>query len=297
MKYLIKGIIAEAARLYPVTICHLLVMPNHIHIILVVQSPEAIPQFLQYVKRESAHAINRLLNRRRHTVWCTGSDTPVILDPATVLRRLSYIYLNPARAGLVESIDQYPNISSWQALLSGATEETVCRIPRDYIVDFYRVASGQSIEKALEYLRKKDVVLSPATFRLEPFSWTPHFIDTQKQDVENLRHQVVMDVRQEEAQLCRSRTEPVLGASRLRSQPMDKPYLPSKSGRRSICLGASQAVRALFLDWYFALRETARAALQQLRQGRFVVLPPGFFYPGGYLLSNVLPSASPLPLA
>ena len=78
------------------------------------------------------------------------------------------------------------------------------------------------------------------------------------------------------------------------AQPMDVKHTPTKRGRKMVCRGATKEIRARFLRWYDNARILAKEALRRIKQGVFSVLPPGFFYPGGFLLSNVLPQASPL---
>src|SRR5690606_34556989 len=81
LNLLINGILAKATTMYKIKLCHYLFMANHFHILLVVDNPEHVSSFLRYIKSETAHAINRLLNRRRKTIWLSGSDSPIILTP------------------------------------------------------------------------------------------------------------------------------------------------------------------------------------------------------------------------
>ena len=112
IKAIMQSIIATAQTMYPTTICHFVLMANHMHLILVVQDPEDFVAFIGYIKRESAHAINRLLGRKKRTVWCDRYDDPKILDPDKAMQRIVYLYSNPQKANLVSTIDEYPNLSS-----------------------------------------------------------------------------------------------------------------------------------------------------------------------------------------
>ena len=71
--------LAKAQRLYPQRICNFMVEPNQIHMILLIDNPENAYKFIGYVKQETAHALNRLLGRRRKTVWVEDYDAPTIL--------------------------------------------------------------------------------------------------------------------------------------------------------------------------------------------------------------------------
>ncbi|MDD2942363.1 MAG: transposase, partial [bacterium] len=100
MKRIIKGYLAAAQSRHPVTICHYIVMANHIHMLVMIKNPEDLSRFVLYFKRESAHAINTLLGRRNRTVWAERYDSPVLLDAGKVIERIVYFYANPAQAGL-----------------------------------------------------------------------------------------------------------------------------------------------------------------------------------------------------
>ncbi len=49
MKRLLLGYLAAAQTLYPITICHCVFMANHVHLIVVVDNPENVPRFCEYL--------------------------------------------------------------------------------------------------------------------------------------------------------------------------------------------------------------------------------------------------------
>jgi REP element-mobilizing transposase RayT len=77
---LICSALARAQLLYPVTIICFVVQANHVHLLVRVTDPELISMFIGYFKAESAHYLNRLLNRRQRTVWAERFDSPAVLD-------------------------------------------------------------------------------------------------------------------------------------------------------------------------------------------------------------------------
>jgi len=109
------GILARAQELYPVQICHYIFLSNHFHLIVRVISPEDVPKFVGYLKGEMAHVVNRLLGRRRKTIFNREYDSPKFLTPEDVKKYIKYLYLNPATANLESSIDKYPGLNSWLA--------------------------------------------------------------------------------------------------------------------------------------------------------------------------------------
>ena len=98
-------------------ISHFLVEGTHMHLIAVVQNPDDIKGFMERFKTESAHCINRLLGRKKRTVWCEGYDSPLLLTADDVVNTITYIYTNPAKDNLETSIDNYPGLSSWSMFL------------------------------------------------------------------------------------------------------------------------------------------------------------------------------------
>ena len=80
IKVIIESVLARAQSLYPVIICHCLVMANHVHMLVVVDDPACVPAFVGYLKGETAHVVNHLRGRKKRTVWCDGFDSPIILD-------------------------------------------------------------------------------------------------------------------------------------------------------------------------------------------------------------------------
>ena len=114
LNFIINGILAKATSIYNVEVNHHIFMSNHFHIILRVINPEDVQAFFRYIKTEIAHAVNRLLGRRKRTVWVDRYDSPIVLDAEKLLHLVTYLYLNPVKANLVESIDHYPGVSSWK---------------------------------------------------------------------------------------------------------------------------------------------------------------------------------------
>ncbi len=118
---IITSCMARANILHPVKICHFIVQATHIHFILVVHNPDDLKGFMERFKTESAHAMNRLLGRKKRTFWCEGYDSPVILDPLKVVEKIAYIYSNPSRDGLLDTIEHHSSVgvNSWLHTLSG----------------------------------------------------------------------------------------------------------------------------------------------------------------------------------
>jgi REP element-mobilizing transposase RayT len=296
IRYLLKGILAAAQSKYPVTLCHFVIMPNHVHIIFVVEDPENATKFIGYFKRESAHMVNRLMGRRKHTVWCEGYDSPTILDAETAMKEIAYLYINPAEANLETSIDRYPHVSSWDEFLSGGSCKTYSQVPRDCIPE---LPPGQLDDEvsARVLAELQEQATTEATLAVEPDAWMQTFEESKEADPAVLNAEILAKVRQGEKIQAEKRRSPVIGAQALIRQEIRRRFTPKKWGKRMICLGATKAIRVSFIAWAKQRTNVAKEAFQSLKRGIPARFPPGMFLPGGYLHSNLSPPFSPLPAA
>lgn len=306
---IMQSILAAAQSSYPTKICHFVLMANHMHLQLIVQDPEDFVAFVGYVKRESAHAINRLLGRKKRTVWCDRYDDPKILDPEKAMQRIVYLYTNPQNANLVATIDQYPNLSSWQAFLAGGEELQVNRIARSSIAMLPAGASS---------IRKQEVVAQQLlqqageeqTLRIEPDAWMECFSQLEGTDPEEINALIIQDIRAKEKdlELERARNDtPVLGTRALQQADIRKAYIPQKRGKRMICLSSVKEYRQQFIKFYKdytgyqSIREVmsrSRRLVHRPRMHNLVdwlsSIPPGLFCPGGRITANLVPSFIPV---
>ena len=278
--------------MYPVTICALVVMGNHLHMLLVVEDPESVPRFIEFFKRESAHAINRLLGRSKHTVWCNGYDSPVILDANKVMQRLVYFYTNPQRARLVSVIEDYPHYTTWSNFISGETSTQLVPVfPRHAIPRLSKgdgSASSEESERVYQQLLHESV--GGAELEIVPFAWLNVLSSGGSQ------HSVILSVtnrvRAIEQSLLERKGVEVEGADALINQDIRKPHQPRMRGKRMICLGSDPRKRSKYIEWF--LRESRMAhrnILEWMGRRAALIIPPGFFAPGGRILANILPCA------
>ena len=108
-----RDLAVEACRHLDGTRCTLhgfVVMPDHVHLVFTPVSddngPVSLPEIFQKVKSESAHRINRLLNRKGQ-VWQHESFDHVLRREEGIDDKLNYIRLNPVRAALVMDPAEY----------------------------------------------------------------------------------------------------------------------------------------------------------------------------------------------
>ena len=97
-------------------------MPNHVHLIAVPETEDALRLAIGEAHRRYSRMINFREGWRGH-LW-QGRFASYAMDEAYLLACARYVEMNPVRAGLVESPEEWP-WSSARAHLSGADDELV----------------------------------------------------------------------------------------------------------------------------------------------------------------------------
>jgi REP element-mobilizing transposase RayT len=86
------------------------IMPDHVHVILIPLSDEegsfSIPQIMHAIKSESAHRINKCVERKGK-VWQDESFDHVLRGEESLASKVAYVLENPVRAGLVRAAADY----------------------------------------------------------------------------------------------------------------------------------------------------------------------------------------------
>ena len=279
----IKGVLARAQHLYPVIASDVLFMANHFHMIIVCKDPEIVRAFNCYLKGEIAKGINKILGRKG-SVWEGRTDMPILLTPETIIEKIAYIYTNPAKAGLVDSIDQYPGISSWKAFLNEIKSETV---PWIMTSDLEKIASGfrESRHRAVlieKILEKKTLENNLQSFELtfDPLAWVDAIGDAAGMSKQEARERIIARVKEIENEIRESRTSKPIGEKALKSQSLFKPYKPSKYGQRVFCISHDISLRKTFISIYKQFVEECKFIYEKWKKGYFdLKMPLGAFAP------------------
>ena len=296
---MILGVFAKAQTKYPIYVCHYVVQPNHIHLLLVTKAPENLSKFVQYVKRELGHYINVMLERRGSNVWSKGYDDP-ILTASKVLEEIAYIYANPSNDGLVACIEDYAGPSSWEMFRYGKYKVDAKRIIRSDVpvLDLENYPSLKDFRNLTEELTEKSNELH--TLEISPYRWKECFEETKDIPDEEIKKLIVERVRKREkenAQLKAENSEgEVVYQSRWQQQNarIDRPWRPKKYQPRMLILSESKEERVRYITWYKDLVKQIGQHQEKVKKGEARYwLPPGFYAPGGETFGSVLPEAFP----
>jgi REP element-mobilizing transposase RayT len=246
---IVTGCVARAQELYPVRLVSYVFESNHFHLMCTAIDPKHVPKFIKYVKSESAHAINRMLGRKKGTVWDVRYCGPVILDYDKALERLVYIYSNPVNDSLVDSVDKYPGVCSWKEFKSGNKKITIdaVKVPREQVPPVPRsgldpIRASRMVKKLKKNIKKRIQLV------IEPYA----FMDSLKpeESIENARQIVVAGVRNNEEVQKRIHKEngtAPMGVSKLVAQSPHKEHTPKKFGKKMICLSSMKDMRIEYI--------------------------------------------------
>ena len=279
---MIKSTLARARQLFPVQVCHLLVEATHVHMLLRVIGPDDTANFIGYFKAELAHRINQLMGWSKRTVWCEGYDSPVVLTPTRALIAIAYLYSNPAKDNLEDSLEIYPGFSTWRMFRSGQFTHKW----KHYSRPFYQPLLPNQHTAAIygrEAVRLAAAKRPVIEFSIEPDAWLEAYGITDPEEQMRWNQRLVERIRilEERARKKRKKEgKSCIGSAALSAQRLTLDYQPKRTGRRMSCLSEKRSRRMEFLDFLKDLVERAREVLLRWRVGDYSVLyPPGLFTP------------------
>ena len=296
MKMLIEGIMARVQRDHKVILCHHLWMGNHPHMIVVAKDKKACTCFYGEVQKQLTEAVKRLLGLKHLTLW-KNNCTSVIpyYDLETVCFRIAYLYANPASANLVDSISQYPGVSTWRGFRdsTGSLEDTIVKqcpwVRAPMIEKLSRPAVSRDEDLRICRAWKKDATESHELI-FYPNAWMKSFGLVKKEEFEEAietihRFHLALE---EEARKRRKRR--AMGKAKLRSQPLDLSYYPKKPSRRIFVYSLDPALRAYLIEAYRNFCDRCRECYECWKLGDFSVKwPSGALYPPVPNLVNEFP--------
>ncbi len=296
MNEIVWSALAAALSKYWVELICFSVEANHLHIILRVIDPEAVPLFVGYAKQEIAHRVNRLLGRRKRTIWAEGYDSPTILDLNKTLDQIAYVTLNPVKDHIVESIEQYPGVSSAAMFKSEHFTRSCTYIPRDEVLALRNPhepwKETRAIMRHFESLSAREGA-KQVKLILSPYAWKLCFEETKERPDSDIRAMMLERMKsaleqiQDERVLTNRTRFP--SASDLVRQSMLKPYQPKSFGKRMWCLSVDKSLRRKFIRFFKASIARAKDVLAEWIKGIYTnAFPAGLFPPGRRPMASVL---------
>jgi hypothetical protein len=263
--------------------------------VLWVDNPDDVPNFMCYLKGKSAAMINRALGRRQRTVWRQSYKSPVVLDLRSAICILGYLYCNPAKDGLVASIDDYPGESSWEMYRSGISSFSVPAIEVSMVKEVPEERQNrEGFDEEARLLESK--AFGTDSFNLFPDEWMRRFNIDSAERRERVNLRVVSRVRYKERIAVATRKREgrvgVIGRERLEGQAFDTTTFPDLEAKRvPESYTFNKVERKRFRAEVLAARLLGREVLELWRSGDMSVrYPPGLYPPSAPKLANMIGS-------
>lgn len=276
---LVRGVLARAARLYPVEVHAFCFLSNHVHLLVTVPGADRLAAFMNYLNSNVAREVGRQV-RWREKFWGRRYQAILVSDEeAAQVERLLYILRHGCKEHLVRRPSDWPGASSTDALLTG---RPIRGTWLDRTSEYRLTRRGQAPEREqVAESESLELMSLPCWRDLSP---TLHRARCSE---------LVAVVEAETDQRVRNLGREPLGQARiLRQDPHLQPSR-SKKGPAPLVHAATQRVRRKVRLQYRRFVHAFRQAAARLRLGAMgatealLLFPPGSFPPPGRFVAVV----------
>lgn len=289
MNVLLESVIARVQRDQKVAICHFLWMGNHPHIIIRAKDSLECTRFYGEVQKQLTESVKRLIGAKHLSLW-KKNGTSVIQygDTDGVVERIAYLYANPARAGLVDTISEYPGLSTWRYFLQQdnsldakyikncpwVRQPSISALPKPSLT----IQQDRFFTASLLHQAKQEHELV-----IEPNAWMRSFDVEDEEEVCEVNRKVSERLEEFESEAREERQEKgwdVKGARRLVTEPLDLQYESQSDSVKIVVYALCKEVRIAMLEAYREFCDSCQECYLRWRQGDYsVIWPPGAFIP------------------
>lgn len=262
----VLGVFGRAQRLLPIDVCAVSVLSNHLHILVVADEAERVADFMEYVGSNLAREVNRLTGWSGPVFHGRYSMIAVTDEEAAQIERFRYVLAQGCKENLVESLREWPGVSSVRALLDAEP------------------LTGHWFDRSREYAARQKIG-APAgqqfktaeTLVLSPL---PCWEDLPAAVVrERVRH-IVREIEWQAAvERAQGGARPLGPRAILALHPHHRPQ-PIARSPAPLVHAATEAARRAFREAYSLFIAAFRDAAERLRRGdRDAPFPAGCFPP------------------
>lgn len=156
---LYRDLLARECHAASVSIWSWVLMPNHVHLVLVPSDPDGLRRALALVHRRYAGHIHARRKRTGH-FW-QGRFGSVAMDEAHAAAALVYGVMNPVRAGLVERAEDWPWSSATAFLGRRGDGVTDVAAVRRVFPRLRALLTRDAPEEAMARLRQAETIGRP----------------------------------------------------------------------------------------------------------------------------------------
>ena len=195
-----------------------------------------------------------------------------------VLRKIVYIYANPSAAGLVDQIEDYPGINSWNMFYTGGHTIEAPWIPPRLVKPVQK-----KLKKAQDIALYKDLkaeARSTHTITIAPYAWKKFFAESKDWTDEHIFNEIKERVKTRELEHYKNRSTQCLGAKKLKAACIWANYLPQKRGITPFLSCHDPELRKELIASYRAFCAACKEAWIRFKSGELdVEWPPGCIIP------------------
>lgn len=291
VNFIIKSAILRAIKHHPIKVSHDIVNGTHVHLFVRAENPEDVPGFMERFKTESAHYLNRLLGRKKRTIWCAGYDSPRLLTVEDAIEKIAYLYTNPVKDGLVDSIKNYPGLSTYNLFTKTKKKITARLIGRDLLSEVRQNQNYQGYKKALKNLLKSKDIGKLQTIDINCNDWMKAFNIEDPKEIKEINTRIHERIKTIEEKIQKERKEtnkPFLGREKLENQGIDLTYTPKRTGKKMWCISSNIEKRKSYIKYLKSIADKAREVYELWKTGATEEkMPIGVFAPRMPVLCNL----------
>lgn len=267
---LIESIMGRLLRSEDVIVCSYVWMSNHVHMQVFSLDCKALINFHGRLKKTLTDFLKRLLTISRLHLWDDDTTLGAVLDLEAAIERVVYTYLNPVRAGIVRSIDDYKGCNTWKEFLSvppdvnAVVEKEVPWVLATDIEPLSHDNPSLSEERSLiDLIQERTSSRVRQTVRIMPFKWLQVFNVIEPAQIEEIRKRIITRVREEEARLSPKKVPP----RRIEGFIVTNVYIPRKKERKIFMYCSCKELRLAFLSEYRRFIRKCIQCYQLMKRG------------------------------
>jgi len=286
---LLTGILARTQRDDKVTLCNFVEMISHAHQLVIPDDPYQHTKFYMEYQKKVTDTVKKLTKKEQLNLWEERPSTPRVGQLEDAIQRHIYTFCNPAKAGLVESINDYPGLSSWNAFKTcEPSVDAEVRIKAYWtpVSILEPLPDGDRLSPIADKLMAQELRELEGTIKydlvLKPLAWLGLYGVTEPERIEKIRQRIIDEVYAQEAQFSKERREkdqPVRGAERLKQLQYFKAHTPKKKGRRIFVICACDELRPKMISADKEIAREHQKCGELRKQGLPHEWPPGTFIP------------------
>jgi len=288
IKLLLGGIMARALRDDKITLCHHLWMANHPHFLAICHDAQMLVDFYAEVQKKVTDAVKSLLGVSHLALWQGRPIVARVTDLDAAINQVVYLYANPTRANLVDTIEQYPGLNSFLSFKNCALHSEVSTpvVSSEYWVSHVQIPClpehSMRLHKDLDFteeLKKKGIKCELKTF---PNAWMKCFGIESKAEVAETNQRILGRLKEREQMHRETRIlekKTVIGERELRVQSILKDHIPPQCQRRAFVISSNKKERIAYIEEFKAICKKCVQCFKDALMGLCCEWPPGVFRP------------------